>query len=113
MLDVDRHVSYRDKEESDGRGGPIQPLLVVYRAGEASSPMTEQLAVREVALRGRAVVGKEHRAAARGPDMDRARHEVLASATLARDQDREVMSLEPLDLIRDAVHRGARADEPG
>ena len=43
--------------------------------------------------------------------VDRARDEVLAGAALARDQHREIVALQPLNLLDDALHRGARADE--
>ena len=45
--------------------------------------------------------------------MDGARDEVLAGAALARDQHRQVVALQPLNLFGDAVHRRARADEAG
>ena len=45
--------------------------------------------------------------------MNRARDEVLAGAALAGDQHGQVVPLQALDLLDDAVHGGAGADEPG
>ena len=43
--------------------------------------------------------------------MNRPRDQILAGAALAGDQDGEIVALQPLDLIGDPLHRGARADE--
>ena len=75
--------------------------------------MAEQLAVGEVAAGRRAVVGQERRRAAMRSDVNRARHELLAGSALAGDQHGEVVALHPLDLLDDAVHRGAGGQEPG
>ena len=45
--------------------------------------------------------------------MNRARDEILAGAALAGDEHGQIVALHPLDLIGDALHRGAGADEPG
>ena len=44
--------------------------------------------------------------------MNRARDEILAGPALARNQHRQVVALQALNLIGDALHRGAGADEP-
>src|SRR3954447_13766531 len=75
--------------------------------------MSEQLAVGELTRRTGAVVWKEHVVPPGGACVDGSRDEVLAGAALARDQDGEIVALHPLDLIRDALHRGAGADESG
>ena len=49
--------------------------------------------------------------AARRSGVDGARDEILAGAALAGDQHGQVVALQPLDLIGDALHRGAGADE--
>ena len=87
--------------------------LIGDRAGEAAAPVPEQLAVGQLARRARAVVGQEHRRAARRPGVNRARDQVLAGAALAGDQHGEVAALQALDLIGDALHRRAGADEAG
>ena len=45
--------------------------------------------------------------------MDGARDEVLAGAAFAGDQHGQVVALQALNLIGDAVHRRAGADEAG
>ena len=90
-----------------------QAGLVGHRAGERSAAMAEQLAVGQLARGGRAVVGQERGGIARRADVDRARDQLLAGAALAGDQHREVVALQPLDLIDDAGHHGAGAEESG
>ena len=89
----------------------IRPGWSDDRAGEAAAAMAEQLAVGELARRGRAVVGQERGGAARRADVDGARDQLLAGAALAGDQHRQVVALQPLNLIDDARHRGAGAEE--
>ncbi len=87
------------------------PGLVGDGAREAAAAVAEELTVGELARRARAVVGQEHAAAARRPGVDRPRDEILAGAALAGDEHREVVALHALNLIGDALHRGARADK--
>ena len=75
--------------------------------------MAEQLAVCEFARGGRAVVGQEGSGVARRPHVDRARDQFLASAAFAGDEHRQIVPLQALDLIDDAMHGRARAQEPG
>ena len=112
-LNVERQVADLVEEQRAARGSADEALLIRDRAREAAAPMSEQLAVGQVALRRRAVVGEKHRRAPRRADMNGARDEVLAGAAFARDEHHQVMALQPLNLIGDAIHRGARADEPG
>ena len=90
-----------------------QARLIGDRAGEAAAPVAEQLAVGQIAVGRRAVVGQEHRRAALRADVDRARDQLLAGAALAGDQHGQVVALQPLDLLDDAAHRGAGAEEAG
>ena len=46
-----------------------------------------------------------------GPGVNRARDEILAGAAFAGDEHGEVVALHALDLLGDALHGGARADE--
>ena len=55
--------------------------------------------------------GQEHRRAAVRADVDGARDELLAGAALAGDQHRQVVALQPLNLLDDARHRGAGRQE--
>ena len=45
--------------------------------------------------------------------MNRARDELLAGAALTGDQHGQVVALQPLNLLDDAHHRGAGAEEAG
>ena len=45
-------------------------------------------------------------------DVDRPRDQLLAGAALAGDQHGEVVALQPLNLLDDALHRRAGAQEP-
>ena len=60
--------------------------------------MAEQLAVGQVAAGGRAVVRQEQSAGAVRTDVDRAGNELLAGPALTGDEDRQVVSLQPLDM---------------
>ena len=90
-----------------------QPRLIGDGAGEAAAAMAEQLAVGQVAVGRRAVVGQEHRGASVRSDMNRARDQLFAGSALAGDQHGQVVALQPLDLIDDTIHRGTGADESG
>ena len=110
-LHVERQVADFVEEQRAAGGGADQAGLIGHRAGERSAAMAEQLAVGELARGGRAVVGQERGGAARRADVNRARDQLLAGAALAGDQHREVVALQPLDLIDHACHRGAGAEE--
>ena len=112
-LDVERQVADLVEEDRAAGRGADDARLIGDRAGEAAAPVPEQLAVGQLARRAGAVVGEEHRFAARRAGVDRARDQILAGAALAGDQHRQVAALEALDQIGDALHRGAGADEPG
>ena len=110
-LHVERQVADLVEEERAADRGPQHAGLIGDRAGEAAAAVAEQLAVGQLARRARAVVGQEHVRAARRSGVNRARDEVLAGAALAGDQHGQVVALQPLNLIGDALHRGAGADE--
>ena len=91
---------------------PHETGLIRDRAGERAAAMAEQLAVGQIPPGRRAVVGQEHRGAAVRSDVNRARDELLAGAALAGDEHRQIVALQPLDLLDDARHGGARRQEP-
>ena len=84
--------------------GADQARLIGDGAGEAAAAMAEQLAVGEIARRWscscRAGTSRRSRCE---PDVNRARDELLAGAALAGDQHRQVVALQPLDLLDDAL----------
>ena len=96
-LHVQREVSDFVEKECPAGGRSHEPGLIRDCAGEAAAPMSEQLAVGELASRGRAVVREEHGRAAVRADVDRARDELLARSAFARDEDGEIVALHPLD----------------
>ena len=112
-LHVERQVAdFVEEQRAAGRRAH-QAGLIGHRAGERAAAVAEQLTVGELARGGRAVVGKERGGAAWRADVNRAGDELLAGAALAGDQHREVVALQPLNLIDHPVHRGAGADEAG
>ena len=112
-LDVDGQVADFIEEQRAADRGPQDAGLIRHRARKAAAPMAKELTVSQFARRARAVVGQEHAAASKRSGMNRPSHEVLARATLAGNEDRQIVALEALNLICDALHRGAGADEPG
>ena len=110
-LDVERKIADFVEEERAAERRPKHAWLVGNGAGEAAATMAEELTVGELSRGARAVVGQEHAAAPRRPGVDGARDEVLAGAALARNQHGEVVALHALNLLGDALHGGARADE--
>src|SRR5262245_39670062 len=98
-LDIEREVADLIEKQRAAHRCPDEPLLIRDGTGEAATSMAEQLAIRQVALRCRAVVGEEHRRASWGADVDRARDEIFSGAAFTRDQHREVVPLQALDLI--------------
>ncbi len=93
------------------RSGPDQAELIADRAGEASAPVSEELAVGEVPRGRRAVVGQKYGGAPGRPYMNGAGDQLFAGAALAGDQDGEIVALQALDLFDHARHRRARAQE--
>ena len=92
---------------------PHEAGLIGDGAGERAAAMAEQLAVGQIPAGRRAVVGQEHRGAAVRADVDGAGDELLAGSALAGDEHRQVVALQPLNLLDDARHRGARRQEAG
>jgi len=110
-LDVQRQIAdLVEKQRAAGRRAD-QPGLIRDRAGETAAPVAEQLTVGEIASGGRAVVRQKRAGAAVRTDVNRARDQLLAGAALSRDQHRQVVPLQPLDLLDDAGHGGARGEE--
>ena len=112
-LHVERQVADFVEEQRAAGGRPNQPRLIDDRAGEAAAPVTEELAVGEIAAGRRAVEGQEHRGAAMRADVDGPRDELLARSAFAGDEHREIVALQPLNLFDDARHGRARREEAG
>src|SRR5690606_12585375 len=80
-------------------------------AGEAALFMAEQLGFEQILAEGGAVDGEERFVAAIGRLVDRPGDEFLAGAALAADEDRGAGAGDALDLLADAAHRLAAADQ--
>ena len=112
-LNVEGEVADFVEEQRAAGGRPDETLLIGDRAGEASSPMAEQLAIGQLARRCGAAYGqgtspccaasRNGSPAPRGP----------SGAAFARDQHGQVVPLHALNLIGKPVHRRAGADESG
>ena len=72
--------------------------------------MAEELALEQVLRDRRAVQREEGLLGARAVLVDRARHQLLAGAALAGDEDGHVLVGDPTDLLVDLEHRRAAAE---
>ena len=89
----------------------IEPLLVGGGAGERAAHVAEQLGL-EQRFRQRAAVERDERPVApRRVEVDGARHQLLARARLAGDQDRAGGGGDGLDEPEDRRHHLAAADD--
>jgi hypothetical protein len=80
-------------------------------AGERALLVPEQLALDELRGDRRHVDGHERAALALAEVVERLRHQLLAGAGLARDEDGEVRVREPGDDPVDVLHRRRAADD--
>ena len=72
--------------------------------------MPEQLALEQAVRDSRAVDGDERRPPSRRLEMNRARHQLLAGAALAAQQNGRVVGDHASDQLVNFLHRGAAAD---
>ena len=99
-------------EEEGGAGGRLEEAdLPGVGAGEGAPLVPEQLALEEVLGDGGAVDGVERPRGARGAGVNGARHQLLARARLAPDQDGGVRRGDLLDEAEDLAHRRALAHD--
>ena len=113
--DLDLHVlvdfAYLVQEE----GALVRELEAATRAslgpGEGSLLVAEELALEEALREGRAVDLDEGPSRARREVVDGVRHELLAHAALARDEDARLGGGHAPDEVEDLLHAGARADD--
>src|SRR5205814_8736828 len=84
-----RHLADLVEQDRATRGRFEQPALVMRRPGEGAATMAEELALEERLRQRRTVDGDEGLAGPRARRVDAARHQLLAGAGLALDQDRD------------------------
>src|SRR3954469_15067812 len=85
--------------------------LLAGRAGERAALVAEELALEELAGKGRAVDLHERFATAHAALVQRAGDALLPDAALATDEDRNVGLRDAVDHVPDAEHRRAHGDE--
>ena len=110
-LRAQRHVADLVEEDRAAVRGDELAGLFADRAGERSLLMPEQLRLDQLLGDGRAVDLDERLRGARGAAMDFARHELLAGARFAGDEDRGFRRRGQLDLRLELLHRRRLADE--
>ena len=86
-LQLQREVPHLVQEDGPAVGQLELPLLVADGAGEGPLHVPEQLAFQEVPRDGGTVDGDKGSGAARTPRVDGARHQFLAGAGFAGDED--------------------------
>src|SRR5262249_40923700 len=110
-LDIEGQIAYLVEEERAPGSRSNEAGLVGHGTREAAASVPEQLAVREIAAGGRAVVRQEHRRASVGADMHGPGDQLLSRPALTGNQHGEVVALETLDLLDDSRHGRAGAQE--
>src|SRR5690606_23157460 len=99
------------EEERAAAGRLEEALAVAVGAGERAPGVAEQLALHQLRRERAAVEGDEAAVPAAARLVDRARHQLLAGAALAGDQDHRVGGAGAVDDVVDRAHRGRATDE--
>src|SRR4029079_3217544 len=99
------------EEDRPAVGGDELPGLLAHGAGERSLLVPEELRLDELLGDGRAVDLDERPVRARRAAVDLARHELLAGAGLALDQDGRLRRRGEVDLAAQLLHRRRLADD--
>src|SRR5205814_5496288 len=102
-LNVEWQVSNLVEKQRAADCGPQDAGLVRDRAGKRAAAVAEQLAVRQLARRARAVVRQKHAGAPQRSGVNGARDEICARASLARGEDGEIVPLHALELVGDTL----------
>ena len=87
------------------------PFLLLHRAGERTSLVTEQFALGEGRREGAAVDLDHHRALAPAQVVNGSRDELLAGARFAQNQHRRIRRCDHLDVVEHLLHRAGVADD--
>ena len=110
-LDGHRHVADLVEEQRAAVGLDEHARAIGGGASERALRVPEQLAVDQRLRDGAAVERDEPLLAARAALVQRARHQLLAGAALAADQDRDVLARQAIERGAQLTHLGRHADE--
>ena len=112
-LRLERDVADLVEEDAALVGEVEHPLLRVDRAGERALDVAEQRRLEQIRRQVAGVDGDERALRARRVRVDRARHQLLAGAALALDQDRRAARRRLDDQVEHLPHPRAAADDVG
>ena len=110
-LGLERNVADLVEEDRPLVGELEEPLLRVDRAGEGALHVAEEVRLEEVRRQVAGVDGDERLVGSRRVLMERPRHELLAGAALAVDQNRGAARRRLHDQVEDLLHPRAAADD--
>ena len=110
-LGLERDVADLVEEDRALVGQLEQPLLRVDRAGERALHVAEEVRLEQVRRQVAGVDGDERLVGARRVLVQRPRHQLLAGAALAVDQDRRPAWRRLDDQVEDLAHARAAADD--
>ena len=110
-LHLERHVADLVQEERAAIGRHEMTIAVRHRSRERALLVPEELALEQVGGHGGAVLGQEALRSTRGLFVQGARHELLARARFAVDEDGHVGRRDARDQVEQREHRRARTDQ--
>jgi hypothetical protein len=111
-LGLGAHLRDLVEVERASLGRAEQTEILRDRPAERAPLVAEELALDEIARQRRAVQRDERRLRLRPAFVDGSRHELLAGAALADDENRAARGGGGLDPLVESVHHGRGADEP-
>ena len=110
-LRLGRNVADLVEEDAALVGEVVEPLLRVDRAGEGALHVAEERGLEQVRRQVARVDGDERAIGARRVGVDGARHELLAGAALAGDENRRAARRRLHDQVEHLLHARAAADD--
>jgi hypothetical protein len=110
-LGVQRQLTHLVEEHRAAVRLAEEPGVPLDRAGERPALMAEELASEELPAQSAAVDGLKARGPARAHPVERRRHQLLAGAGLADDQDGDIHGRDPLEAPEERLHGRTLADE--
>src|SRR5690606_27718230 len=111
-LQGQRHFANLIQQERTAAGFGKQTLSSLSGSSESSGLMAKKLTFHQVGWNTRAVYRQERCARPLALSVNRPRHQFLARAAFAVDQDRCLTSCDLLNLASQSIHGLALADQP-